>query len=34
MDIMHLAGALMKHFLEGSAQLRIWKINSEEGMFD
>ena len=23
-DILHLAGALMEHFLEGSAPLRLW----------
>ena len=30
MEVLHLAGALMEHFLEGSAPLRLWYINSEE----
>ena len=25
-----LIGVLMEHFLEGSAQLRLWQVNSEE----
>ena len=27
---MHLADALMEHFLEGSAPLRLWEVNSEK----
>ena len=30
MEVLHLAGALMEHFLEGSAPLRLWEVNSEE----
>ena len=26
MEILHLAGALMEHFLEGSDPLRLWKL--------
>ena len=30
MDDLHLAGALMEHFLEGIAPLRHWYINPNE----
>ena len=30
MEGLHLAGALMEHFLERGAQLRHWLVNSEE----
>ena len=32
MEVLHLAGALMEHFLEESAPLRLWYVNSEENI--
>ena len=30
MEVYHLAGAFMEHFLDGSAPLRLWRVDSEE----
>ena len=32
-EVLHLAGTLMEHFLEGSAPLRLWQINSVENIW-
>ena len=29
MEVLYLAGALMEHFLEGSAPLRLWKLTQK-----
>ena len=31
--VLHLSGASMEHFLEGSALLRLWKVYLEEKIY-